>query len=302
LNNRGYDNVVSLSKDINRFPKLQLQQSVSYGFLDLRNSNEINEAFDKIRNPKVVINLAASVGGIGANQVRSAEFMMDTLKIGTNIVEECHKRGCKLVQIGTVCAYPKHTPVPFKEEDLWNGYPEETNAAYGIAKRTIVELVQQYNKQYAGKFNGINLIPVNLYGPGDNFDLESSHVIPAIIRKVYEAQLNGKDFVKLWGTGNATREFLYVKDAAKGIVDAMEKYEGSEPVNLGSGKEISIKELSSTIASLMGFDGEIIFDDSKPDGQPRRCLNVERAKAFGFVAETTLYQGLMETIQWYRSF
>jgi len=275
--------------------------------VDLRDWSKVRRIFrggtyDSIKGIKGIINLAAKVGGIGANQIHSAEFMMDSLLIGTNLIGGAIKNksmqdGGKFVQIGTVCSYPKNAKVPFKESDIWNGYPEETNAAYGIAKKTLMELVIAYNKQYPDKFNGINLIPVNLYGPGDNFDLESSHVIPALIRKFDSAILNNESEVVLWGTGNASREFLYVGDAAEAIVTAFEKYEGSEPVNLGTGKEIKIVDLAEKIANMMGYQGTILFDPSKPDGQPRRCLDVSRALSnFGFQAKTDLDTGLQRTI------
>lgn len=268
----------------------------------LTDFDDTHYCFDNYK-PKAVINLAAAVGGIGANQKNPSEFTCTTLDIGTSVLRSVLllNNGCKLVQIGTVCSYPKNTPVPFKEEDIWNGYPEETNAGYGIAKKAIMELVRQTNFQYKDRFNGINLIPVNLYGPGDNFDLENSHVIPALIRKFVTAVEQGETEVVLWGTGEASREFLFVKDAARGIVDAMEKHEGGDPINLGTGKEIKIKDLANLIGSLVGYKGKIVYDTSRPDGQPRRCLNVEKAKAFGFEATTNFEEGLKETIQWYKN-
>lgn len=265
---------------------------------------EFNSYNDK---NKVVINLAASVGGIGANQTKSADFMLDTMLIGSNLARAIlqynqKNETCKLVQIGTVCAYPKYAPIPFREEDIWNGYPEETNAAYGIAKKTVMELVRQLNIYYPEHFNGINIVPVNLYGPGDNFDLESSHVIPALIRKFVTAAENKEPEVKLWGTGNASREFLYVKDAAFGIVNAMEKYNGNEFINLGTGDEVTIQYLAMLIRHMVGYTGRMTFDASRPDGQPRRCLYVEKAKtAFDFTAQTNLSKGLRETIKWYKN-
>lgn len=305
LEDRGY-NVVAVTHKAT-LPDWMFGYPIEFRRADLRDSNKVRRLFvggntDSVKNIKGVINLAATVGGIGANQKHSAEFMMDSLLIGTNLINGVMKNvsmreGGKFVQIGTVCSYPKFTKVPFKESDIWNGYPEETNAAYGIAKRTLMELVIAYNKQYPGKFNGINLIPVNLYGPGDNFDLESSHVIPAIIRKIHDAILNNEDKVILWGTGEVSREFLYVGDAAEGIVDAFEKYEGNEPVNLGTGQEIKIRTLAYQIAKLMNYSGDIIFDSTKPDGQPRRCLDVSRAlSSFGFQAKTKLDDGLQRTI------
>lgn len=278
-----------------------------YGECDLRKYEDTRDAFST-GFYGAVINLAASVGGIGANQTSSADFMMDTLKIGTNMIEVAKndfimsRCGGKFVQLGTVCAYPKYTPIPFKEEDIWNGYPEETNAAYGIAKKTIMELIKQTNLQYKDTFNGINLVPVNLYGPGDNFDLESSHVIPALIRKFITAKEHNLPQVVVWGTGSASREFLFVKDAAIAIVNAMEQYEGNDFINIGSGNEIVMRDLVSLIRQETEYQGEVIFDTSKPDGQPRRCLDVQKAKEkFNFTAKTTFLDGLRETIEWYKN-
>lgn len=250
--------------------------------------------------PDIVIHLAAHVGGIGANRLHPAEFFYDNLMMGVQLMHESWKRGVqKFVAIGTVCAYPKYTPVPFKEEDLWNGYPEETNAPYGLAKKMLLVQAQAYRQQYG--FNAIYLLPVNLYGPRDNFDLETSHVIPALIRKMIEAQEGGEKQVVLWGDGTPTREFLYVEDAAEGIVLATERYDGAEPVNLGSGQEISIKDLAELIARLTGFEGEIVWDTTKPNGQPRRALDTSRAKKyFGWEAKTPFEEGLRRTIQWFR--
>ena len=250
--------------------------------------------------PDVIIHLAAHVGGIGANRLHPAEFFYDNLMMGVQLMHEAWKRGVeKFVAIGTVCAYPKFTPVPFKEDDLWNGYPEETNAPYGLAKKMLLVQAQAYRQQYG--FNAIYLLPVNLYGPRDNFDLESSHVIPALIRKMIEAQERGEKHVVLWGDGSPTREFLYVEDAAEGIVQAAEKYNGPEPVNLGSGQEISIKDLAETIADLTDFQGEIVWDTTKPNGQPRRALDVSRAKKyFGWEAKTSFPEGLRRTVAWFR--
>lgn len=307
LKSRGYKYVNIVGKS--PFDKVRdwcSENGFQYSQCDLRKHKDTRDAFST-GFYGAVINLAASVGGIGANQTSSADFMMNTLKIGVNMIDVAKndfimsRCGGKFVQIGTVCAYPKYTPIPFKEEDIWNGYPEETNAAYGIAKKTIMELVKQTNLQYKDTFNGINLVPVNLYGPGDNFDLESSHVIPALIRKFTTAAEQDDNEVVLWGTGEASREFLFVKDAARGIVDAMEKHEGGDFINLGSGKEIKIRELAKLIGSLVGYKGKIVYDTSKPDGQPRRCLNVEKAKAFGFEATTNFEEGLKETIQWYKN-
>jgi len=249
--------------------------------------------------PDIVIHLAARVGGIGANRAHPAEFFYDNLMMGSQLLHESWRRGVKkFVAIGTVCAYPKYTPVPFKEEDLWSGYPEETNAPYGLAKKLLLVQSQAYRAQYG--FNSIFLLPVNLYGPGDNFDLESSHVIPALIRKCIEAVATGEEKITVWGTGEPSREFLYVDDAAEGIVLATERYNGDEPVNLGSGREIKIKELTCLIARLTGFAGTIEWDKTKPDGQPRRSLDTSRAKRlFGFQAKTNFENGLRATIEYY---
>ena len=248
--------------------------------------------------PDVVIHLAAKCGGIGANMEKPGEFFYDNLKMGLNVIESCSKQAIsKIVVLGTVCGYPKYAPIPFKEETFWDGMPEETNAPYGIAKKVLLTMLQAYRQQYG--FNGIYLIPVNLFGPNDHFGLENSHVIPALIRKFDAAKETGQS-VTLWGTGSASREFLYVKDAAKAIADATEKYNGSEPVNIGAGFEITIKALAELIAKLIGFEGEIIWNIEMPDGQPRRCLDVSRAeKYFGFKAMTPFKEGLKETIEWY---
>lgn len=249
--------------------------------------------------PDMVIHLAALVGGIGANQVNPGKFFYDNLMMGAQMMEVGRQIGLeKFVAIGTICAYPKFTPVPFKEEDLWNGYPEETNAPYGLAKKMLLVQSQSYKQQYG--FNSMFLLPVNLYGPRDNFDLETSHVIPALIRKCVEAKKRGERHIIVWGTGTPTREFLYVDDAAEGILMAAEHYNGSEPVNLGSGVEISIKDLVHLIVRLTGFSGEIVWDTSKPDGQPRRCLDTSKAaRLFGFRAKTPFEEGLQRTIKWY---
>jgi GDP-L-fucose synthase len=251
-------------------------------------------------DPNIVIHLAANVGGIGANRVRPAEFFYDNLMMGVQLMHESWKRGVeKFVAVGTVCAYPKFTPVPFKEENLWDGYPEETNAPYGLAKKMLLVQAQAYRQQYG--FNAIFLLPANLYGPGDNFDLETSHVIPALIRKCLEAKERGEDQIVVWGTGKPTREFLYVEDAAEGILLGAERYDGPEPVNLGTGEEISIKDLAERICFFSGFEGHIKWDRSKPDGQPRRLLDRSRARTeFGFVARVSLDQGLQKTIEQYR--
>jgi GDP-L-fucose synthase len=252
-------------------------------------------------NPDVIIHLAAHVGGIGANREHPAEFFYDNLMMGVQLMHQAYERGVeKFVAIGTVCAYPKFTPVPFKEDDLWIGYPEETNAPYGLAKKMLLVQSQAYREQYG--FNSIFLLPVNLYGPGDNFDPRSSHVIPALIRKCIEAQDDGVDHIVVWGDGSPTREFIYVKDAARGIALATEFYNESLPVNIGSGFEISIKDLAEKIASLTGFEGDLVWDTSKPNGQPRRALDTSRAKEkFDFEAQTDFDEGLRHTIEWYRS-
>ncbi|MEK7212333.1 MAG: GDP-L-fucose synthase [Patescibacteria group bacterium] len=247
----------------------------------------------------LIIHLAAKVGGIGFNQEHPGELFYDNLVMGVELMEAARKaRVEKFLAVATICSYPKFTPVPFKEDDLWNGYPEETNASYGLAKKMLLVQAQAYRQQYG--FNGAVLFPTNLYGPGDNFDPKSSHVIPALIKKVADTKRNGKSFIEAWGTGKPTREFLYVEDAAEGIVLAAEKYDKSEPVNLGSGQEISIKVLAELIAKLMDFHGEIRWDTSKPDGQPRRLLDVSRAeREFDFKAKTKLADGLRQTVDWY---
>jgi GDP-L-fucose synthase len=249
--------------------------------------------------PDVIIHLAALVGGIGANRARPAEFFYVNLMMGVQLLHEAWLYGVeKFVAVGTICAYPKHTPVPFKEENLWDGYPEETNAPYGLAKKMLLVQAQAYRQQYG--FNAIFPLPVNLYGPGDNFDLESGHVIPALIRKFSDAKAKGEKQVVLWGDGSPTREFLYARDAAEGLLLAAERYNGPEPFNLGSGQEIQIKELARLIAQMTGFKGEVIWDTSKPNGQPRRSLDTSRAEQyFGFRARTPLEQGLRLTIEWY---
>jgi len=252
-----------------------------------------------VKDIDIVIHLAAKVGGIGYNQKYPGSLFYDNAIMGIQLMEAARQENVeKFVAVGTVCAYPKFTPVPFKEENLWNGYPEETNAPYGLAKKMLLVQSQAYREQYS--FNSIFLLPVNLYGPRDNFDLESSHVIPALIRKFTEARENNKKEVVVWGTGKASREFLYVEDAARGIILATEKYNKTEPVNLGAGFEIKIKDLVELIAEFTGFNGEIKWDTTKPDGQPRRCLDVSRAeKNFGFKAKTDFREGLKKTIKWY---
>jgi len=249
--------------------------------------------------PELIIHLAAIVGGIGHNQKNPGQFFYDNLMLGAQLMEQARLRGVKkFVAVGTVCAYPKFTPVPFKEDDLWNGYPEETNAPYGLAKKMMLVQSQAYRQQYG--FNSIFLLPANLYGPGDGFDAETSHVIPALIRKCLEARRNGSDFIEVWGSGNASREFLYVEDCAEGIVKAAALYDESDPVNLGNGREVTIKDLVETIARLTNFHGEIRWDTGRPDGQPRRQLDITRAfERFGFRAETLLEDGLQRTINWY---
>ena len=249
--------------------------------------------------PELIIHLAAIVGGIGHNQKNPGQFFYDNLMLGAQLMEQARLRGVKkFVAVGTVCAYPKFTPVPFKEDDLWNGYPEETNAPYGLAKKMMLVQSQAYRQQYG--FNSIFLLPANLYGPGDGFDAETSHVIPALIRKCLEARRNGSDFIEVWGSGKASREFLYVEDCAEGIVKAAALYDESDPVNLGNGREVTIKDLVETIARLTNFHGEIRWDTGRPEGQPRRQLDTTRAfERFGFRAQTPLEVGLQRTINWY---
>ena len=267
---------------------------------DLVHEADVRRLYD-VHHPGVVIHLAALVGGIGANRARPGNFFFDNLVMGTLLMEYGRQAGVeKFVAIGTICAYPKLTPVPFREEQLWDGYPEETNAPYGLAKKMLLVQSQAYRAQYG--FNSIYLLPVNLYGPRDSFDPRNSHVIPALIRKLVEAVERGDDAVEVWGTGRATREFLYVDDAAEGIVRATELYDGPEPVNLGAGFEISIRDLAELIARLTGFTGRLVWNASQPDGQPRRCLDTSRAAAyFGFRATTPFEDGLRRTIDWYRS-
>lgn len=265
---------------------------------DLRGIQAVKDLLNDSR-PDVIIHLAARVGGIGDNREHPAEYIYDNLMMSAQLLHEAylHKVG-KMVITGTVCSYPKITPVPFKEETMWDGFPEETNAPYGIAKRAVLMQSMAYRQQY--DFNSIFLMPTNLYGPGDNFDLASSHVIPALIRKSLEAQDRGDSYLEVWGDGSPTREFLYVRDAAEGILLAAERYNSSEPVNLGSGYEISIKKLVETVVDMTGFEGEIRWNTDKPNGQPRRALDTSRAKqAFGFTATTPFETGLRETIQWY---
>ncbi|TAD77935.1 MAG: GDP-L-fucose synthase [Oscillatoriales cyanobacterium] len=254
-----------------------------------------------VAGQQIVIHLAAHVGGIGLNRDRPAELFYDNLMMGTQLIHAAHEAGVeKFVCAGTICAYPKFTPVPFKEADLWEGYPEETNAPYGVAKKALLVQLQSYRDQYG--FNGIYLLPVNLYGPYDNFDPSSSHVIPALIRKIHEAQQRGDRQLPVWGDGSPTREFLYVEDAAVGLVLGTQHLNSSEPVNLGTGREISIRNLIELICELMDYDGEIVWETDKPNGQPRRCLDTTRARdLFGFAAKTSFEDGLKQTIAWYRA-
>ncbi|MBI5231276.1 MAG: GDP-L-fucose synthase [Coriobacteriales bacterium] len=265
---------------------------------DLTREADIVAALEAGR-PDVIIHLAAVVGGIGANQDEPGRFFYENAMMGIQLIEQARLAGVeKFVCLGTVCAYPKFTPVPFSEDELWNGYPEETNAPYGVAKKALLVQLQSYRQQYG--MNGIFLLPVNLYGPRDNFDLHTSHVIPAIIRKCIEAKERGDSSIQLWGTGTASREFLYVEDAAEGIVLATERYDDPDPVNLGAGFEITIRDLAELIARLTGFEGELVWDTSKPDGQPRRSLDTRRAQErFGFTARTSFEEGLRRTIDWY---
>jgi GDP-L-fucose synthase len=283
LEARGYRNVIAF-------------RSSEY---DLIRTEAITRLLDEKR-PDVIIHLAAVVGGIGANRENPGRFFYDNLKMGIELIEQARLRGVrKLVAVGTVCAYPKHTPVPFREDDLWNGYPEETNAPYGLAKKMLLVQSQAYREQYG--FNSIYLLPVNLYGPGDSFDPSKSHVIPALIKKCVDAIESGADSIDVWGTGSASREFLYVEDCARAIVLATERYDGAEPVNIGAGTEVTIRDLMHLIAEVTGFRGRVAWDATKPDGQPRRCLDVSRAeREFGFRATTAFAEGLRRTVEWYR--
>jgi GDP-L-fucose synthase len=268
--------------------------------VDLRDKAAIRRCLAET-TPDLVIHAAAVVGGIGANRANPGRFFYENAVMGIELIEEARRSGvAKLVCLGTICAYPKLTPVPFREDDLWNGYPEETNAPYGLAKKMLLVQLQAYRAEYG--FNGVFVLPVNLYGPHDNFDLETSHVIPAMIRKFLEAKEAGAREVVLWGDGSPTREFLYVDDAADAIVTAAERYDGGEPVNLGSGEEITIRDLASLVATETGFTGTIRWDVTKPNGQPRRRLDVSRAeRLFGWKAKTTLVEGLKKTVDWYRA-
>ena len=290
LGSRVVENIKSLG-----CKKVFVPRSREYDFVIRENA----ESALRDSNPDIVIHIAAKVGGIGANKEHPAEFFYENLMMGVQLMHESWRAGVsKFVAIGTVCAYPKFTPVPFREDDLWDGYPEETNAPYGLAKKMLLVQSQTYREQYG--FNSIFLLPVNLYGPGDNFDPSSSHVIPALIKKCIDAREAGDDAIEAWGTGSPTREFFYVDDAAEAIVIATEQYNESDPVNLGAGTEISIKELLEMIVRLTKFDGRIEWDTSKPDGQPRRMLDTSRAQErFGFRARTSFEEGLRNTIDWY---
>ena len=266
---------------------------------DLTHERDVERMIADLK-PEVIVHLAAVVGGIGANRLHPGSFFFQNLMMGSLLIAHARRAGVdRFVSVGTICSYPKFTPVPFREEDLWNGYPEETNAPYGLAKKMLLVQSQAYRQEYG--YDGVNVLLVNLYGPGDNFDPESSHVIPALIRKCVEAAEKKAPSLPVWGTGKATREFLYVEDAAEAIVLAAERLTDSEPVNLGAGMEISIRELSEKIAALCGFRGELVWDPTKPDGQPRRSLDVSRAKSLlGWSAKTPLEEGLKRTIEWYR--
>ena len=267
---------------------------------DLRNQDQCHQLLaDFQSDTDVIIHAAGTVGGIGANKENPGRFMYDNLIMGANLIHEAMKQKVsKFILLGTVCSYPKYTPIPFEEKDIWNGYPEETNAPYGIAKKTLMRLLESYHEQYG--MGGVNLIPVNMYGPHDHFNLTSSHVIPALILKFYNAMKEGRRQVTIWGTGEASREFLYAPDCAEAICLAIEKEVTPEPINLGTGKEIKIKELVSEIGEQMGFEGDIVYDSSKPDGQPRRCLDTKRAEErLGFKASTDFQTGLKQTIEWF---
>lgn len=267
---------------------------------DLTREADVQEMYQTHR-PDVVLHLAAQVGGIGANRENPGRYFYANMAMGMHLIEGARQFGLKkFVQVGTICAYPKFTPVPFREEDLWTGYPEETNAPYGIAKKALLVMCQAYRAQYG--LNAVYVLPVNMYGPRDNFNLQSSHVIPALVRKCIEAKRKGEKSLVAWGTGSASREFLYVEDCAEALILTMEKYDSPEPINLGSGHEITIRDLTTLVARLSGFKGTIEWDPSKPDGQPRRCLDVSRAKAaLGWTARTGLEEGLKKTIAWYES-
>jgi GDP-L-fucose synthase len=290
---------------LGRFVVQMLKERGAEVFVPRSRDYNLIEQADVIRmlndsRPELVIHLAAVVGGIGYNQKNPGKFFYDNLMMGVQLIEQSRLFGVqKFLATGTVCAYPKFTPVPFSEDDLWNGYPEETNAPYGLAKKMMLVQSQSYRRQYG--FNSIFLLPANLYGPGDNFDLETSHVIPALIRKFVEAQREGRPFIEAWGSGEVSREFLYVEDCADALVKAAAVYNESDPVNIGNGQEVVIKDLVNTISRLSGFNGQVHWQASKPDGQPRRCLDVSRAmEKFGFRATTSLEDGLRKTIEWYQ--
>ncbi len=265
---------------------------------DLTREPDAERLYDAFK-PDVVLHLAAEVGGIGANLDNPGRYFFANMAMGLHLIEGARRHALKkFVQIGTICAYPKFTPVPFKESDLWNGYPEETNAPYGIAKKALLTMCQSYRQQYG--LNAVYVLPVNLFGPRDNFDLRTSHVIPALVRKCVEARRRGDAKIVAWGTGSASREFLYVDDCAEGIIAAMERYESDQPINLGTGREVTIRELTNLVAKLARFEGKIVWDATKPDGQPRRCLDVTQAREqLGFSAKTSLEDGLAQTIEWY---
>jgi GDP-L-fucose synthase len=275
-------------------------QPVGRARYDLRHRAEIDRLLADIR-PDAVVHLAAVVGGIGANRMHPGRFLYENAIMGLELLEACRVTGvAKTVVAGTVCAYPKYTPVPFREEHLWDGYPEETNAPYGLAKKLLLAQAQAYRAEYG--MNAVYLLPVNLYGPGDNFDLETSHVIPAMIRKLAEACTAGADQVELWGDGSPTREFLYVQDAARAFRLALERYDGPEPINVGSGQEISIRDLASLVAEAIGYQGEVLWNSNKPNGQPRRCLDTSRARELlSFEAEVGLKEGVTRTMAWFKT-
>ena len=296
LRDKGYSNIIECANNNSSNP-YYIQPNSLVNHCDLRNKDSVR-ALIQYNKPDVIIHLAARVGGIGANQENPATFIHDNLTMGINLIEESKDLVGKFVLAGTVCSYPKYCPIPFEEKNIWSGYPEETNAPYGIAKKTLMRLVEAYNEQYG--FNGVNLIPVNMYGPHDHFNLTSSHVIPALILKFYNAMQEGDSSVTLWGTGQASREFLFAPDCAEAIKLAIEKDVSPEPINIGTGQEIKICELATEIAEQMGYGGKIIYDTSKPDGQPRRCLDTTRAKdRLGFEAKTNFKDGLKQTIEWF---
>ena len=280
------------AKDINK-NQIIIPRSSQYDLREMKNCLKLTKNID------IVIHLAGAVGGIGYNRENPGHLFYDNITMGVNLIEASRiNKVKKFVCIGTICAYPKFTPIPFKEKDLWNGYPEETNAPYGLAKKVLLVMLQAYRQQY--NFNGIYLLPVNMYGPGDNFNPKSSHVIAALIKKIYDAKINHKKEIVVWGDGSASREFFYVEDAARAIVLAAEKYDQPEPVNIGAGFEITIKNLVNKLVKLMDFKGKIIWDKTKPNGQPRRCLDVSRAKKkFGFTAKIKFDEGLRKTVEWY---